>query len=124
MSQEDPTIVVTPVFREQFVGAAGIVSAHAKGLGADVHFFSVTGRDETSNYVRKVMSEYNVSLHLYQDDSRHTTRKQRYRAENKTLLRVNYLHQHSINIDIQKDILKDISSIIKGIDLLIFSDFN
>ncbi len=124
MSQEDPTIVVTPIFKEQFIGAAGIVSEHAKGLGADVHFFSVVGKDETSDYVRKTMEDYGVNLHLYKDDSRHTTRKQRFRAGNKTLLRVNYLHQHGINKEIQKEILKDISQIIKEINLLIFSDFN
>ena len=45
MSQEDPTIVVTPVEEEQFLGGAGIVAAHAVGLGASVDFFSVVGSD-------------------------------------------------------------------------------
>ena len=33
MSQEDPTIVVTPVLTERFIGGAAIVAAHARGLG-------------------------------------------------------------------------------------------
>jgi hypothetical protein len=33
MSQEDPTIVVTPVDSLRFIGGAGIVAAHAAGLG-------------------------------------------------------------------------------------------
>ena len=33
MSQEDPTLVVTPVAKNRFVGGAGIV-AHVHGLGA------------------------------------------------------------------------------------------
>ncbi len=39
MSQEDPSIVVTPIDTKQFVGGAGIVSIHAAGLGAKVNFF-------------------------------------------------------------------------------------
>jgi cytidyltransferase-like protein len=34
MSQEDPTIVVTPIISKTFVGGAGGVAAHARGLGA------------------------------------------------------------------------------------------
>ena len=39
MSQEDPTIVVTPLDKQVFLGGAGIVAAHAASLGAKVHFF-------------------------------------------------------------------------------------
>ena len=45
MSQEDPTIVVTPVDVVRFIGGAGIVAAHAAGLGASVQYVSVTGKD-------------------------------------------------------------------------------
>src|SRR6185369_14841069 len=41
MSQEDPSIVVTPIETRTFVGGAGIVAAHAHGLGADVHYSTV-----------------------------------------------------------------------------------
>ena len=49
MSQEDPTIVVTPLDSTRFVGGAGIVAAHAAGLGAQVTLVSVSGRDDTRN---------------------------------------------------------------------------
>ena len=42
MSQEDPTIVVTPVDYKRFVGGAGIVPAPAAGLGARAHVCSVS----------------------------------------------------------------------------------
>ena len=45
MSQEDPTIVVTPIMQERFVGGAGIVAAHARSLGAHVTFHSAVGPD-------------------------------------------------------------------------------
>ena len=43
MSQEDPTIVFTPIESKTFVGGAGIVAAHARGLGAEVEFLTVAG---------------------------------------------------------------------------------
>ena len=36
MSQEDPTIVVTPIDKSKFLGGAGIVAAHVAGLGGSV----------------------------------------------------------------------------------------
>jgi len=38
MSQEDPTIVVSPLASNKFIGGAAIVASHAKTLGADVKF--------------------------------------------------------------------------------------
>lgn len=124
MSQEDPTIVVTPILTERFLGAAGIVAAHAKGLGACVDFFSVIGKDKTADYVSQKLHEYGVEAHLYEDESRPTIRKQRFRTKGKTLLRVNHLQQHAINREIQKEILKDLTDILDTIQLVIFSDFN
>ncbi|MCE5207306.1 MAG: PfkB family carbohydrate kinase [Chloroflexi bacterium] len=124
MSQEDPTIVVTPVAREKFIGGAGIVALHARGLGADVHFFSVVGKDETYNYVKKRLDSQGVHIHLFQDESRPTTLKQRFRARQKTLLRVSHLRQHSIPAEIREQFYKEIAEVLSGIDLVIFSDFN
>ena len=44
MSQEDPTIVVTPIKTDRFIGGAAIVAAHARGLGAKVRLLSVSGK--------------------------------------------------------------------------------
>ena len=124
MSQEDPTIVVTPVETKKFIGGAGIVAAHAAGLGAQVDFVSVTGADITREFAIEKLHDYNVNFSLFKDENRPTTLKQRYRSKNKTLLRVSYLHQGSINIDIQEEILKKVKEILVKCDLLIFSDFN
>jgi rfaE bifunctional protein kinase chain/domain len=124
MSQEDPTIVVTPVAWEKFIGGAGIVALHARGLGADVQFFSVTGKDEIAKYAKTKLESLGVNTHLFQDESRPTTLKQRFRARQKTLLRVSHLRQHSISVEIRERFYKEISDILAGIDLVIFSDFN
>jgi len=124
MSQEDPTIVVSPISSDMFLGGAAIVAAHAAGLGANVDYFTILGDDEYSTFVSEKLSEYNVNGHLYTDASRPTTLKQRFRANRKTLLRVNHLKQHHINVEIQNKIICDIESLIKGKDLIVFSDFS
>ena len=125
MSQEDPTIVVTPLMTEKFIGAAAIVAAHASSLGArSVNFISVTGDDETGRFVAAKLDSYGVRARLLQDDSRPTTLKQRYRVGNKTLLRVSHLRQHKINKMLQKQVLAHVQEALAEADLLIFADFN
>ena len=124
MSQEDPTIVVTPIDSTRFIGGAGIVAAHASGLGADVRLISVVGDDCVSQYAFDALNQASVKINLFVDESRPTTLKQRYRSKGKTLFRVSHLHQGSISIAIQNYIFKAVEEVIKKTDLLVFSDFN
>ncbi|MEM7542668.1 MAG: PfkB family carbohydrate kinase, partial [Pseudomonadota bacterium] len=124
MSREDPTLVVTPIQQDRFIGGASIVAAHASALGAEVEFFCVSGGDGLTAYVDQQLSEYNVSAHLFADDSRPTTLKQRFRADGKTLLRVSHLRQHDVSSGIADDIFSTLAAQIDLADLVIFSDFN
>lgn len=124
LSQEDPTVVVTPVYREEFLGAAGIVAAHAASLGGKVDFFSVLGKDRDAKFTRDQLEKFGVNHFLIEDSSRITTRKQRFRAAGKTLLRVNHFRQHEISEAIQKKILKELTIRLQDKQLLVFSDFN
>ncbi|MDB4797074.1 PfkB family carbohydrate kinase [bacterium] len=125
MSQEDPTIVVTPLMVNKFLGGAGIVAAHARALGAGrVSFITVTGDDETSVYVAEKLEAYGVDWNIVKDDSRPTTLKQRYRVSNKTLLRVSHLRQHKINKTLQIQMRDHVFAALADADLLIMADFN
>ena len=124
MSQEEPNIVVTPIDSKRYVGGAGIVAAHAAGLGAKVHYFGVSGEDKVSVFVQEKLSDYGVETHLIKDESRPTTLKKRYRAQNQTLLRISHLHHDSIDNNLQKLMLQEIEKIISDCSLLVFSDFN
>lgn len=124
MSQEDPTIVVSPIVNDKFIGGAAIVASHAKTLGANVSFISVCGDDDNKIYVQDELLKLGIDTHLFEDGTRPTTLKQRFRANNKTLLRVNHLKQHSISKDIEEEILKIVNDKFDRIDLVIFSDFS
>lgn len=124
MSQEDPTIVVTPLEQKTFVGGAGIVAAHVRGLGAEARYITVAGPDEPASFARTELARYGVEAELLFDDTRPTTHKQRYRASGKTLLRVNQLRQHAIEPALADRLLRMIDQRLPETDLLLFSDFN
>ena len=124
MSQEDPTIVVTPIRSDRFLGGAGIVAAHARGLGAEVSYLNVTGDDDIGRFAGEMLERYGVKNESVVDESRPTTLKQRYRVQGKTLLRVSHLRQHDIPHAVGKLILAKARKALKGANLLVFSDFN
>ncbi|NKB44733.1 MAG: adenylyltransferase/cytidyltransferase family protein [Alphaproteobacteria bacterium] len=124
MSQEEPSIVVSPQSTDRFIGGAGIVAAHAASLGASVDFLSIVGDDETGDLVAAWLPEYEVNAHLITDESRPTTLKQRFRAQDRTMLRVSHLRQHEISKEHQSQIAAKFESLCAKADLVIFSDFN
>jgi rfaE bifunctional protein kinase chain/domain len=124
MSQEEPTIVVTPIDQVKFIGGAGIVAAHAVGLGANVDFISVVGNDFSKDFAKKKLTEFGVTHQLFIDESRPTTLKQRYRCSGKSMLRVSHLHQNPISIELQNQIFNFLEFNIEKYDLIVFSDFN
>ncbi len=124
MSQEDPTLVVTPVESKKFLGGAGIVAGHAASLGSKTSIISIIGKDSTAEFAKKRLKEMNVKSFLFEDESRPTTLKQRFRSKEQSLLRVSHLHQSGISKILQDKIYKKVFSLLNKIDVLIFSDFN
>jgi rfaE bifunctional protein kinase chain/domain len=115
---------VTPIMQDLFVGGAGIVAAHARGLGAQVSYFGVVGKDQSAEYASQMLRKHGVNAYLFNDESRPTTLKKRYRARGKTLLRVSHLRQHEISRELIATILGEMDLELENADLLVFSDFN
>lgn len=124
MSQEDATIVVSPIGRRRFIGGSGIVAAHCAGLGTAVEYITVGSEGPDWDFAREALRSRSIAPHFFHDRSRPITLKQRYRVQNKTLLRVSELRQHTIESQIQEAIFECAKSLINSIDLIIFSDFN
>lgn len=124
MSQEDPTIVVTPHLKETFIGGAGIVAAHAREVACNVELVSIVGPDAAGKLAERKLEEYRVHAHLFVDESRPTTRKRRYRAAGKTMLRVNHFRQHQLSDEYQRKMLERVIALLDTTDMLMFSDFN
>jgi len=124
MSQEDPTIVVSPISKNKFIGGAAIVASHAKSLGADVSLITVSGEDAGSEYLKNKLRDLGVNIKCYVDETRPTTLKQRFRANGKTLLRVSHLKQHKIEKNIELQIISKVEALASCLDLVVFSDFS
>ena len=124
MSQEDPTIVVTPTDTRGYLGGAGIVAAHAAGLGASVHFAAVCGEDKAADFAADKLREYHVQCRLFPDSTRPTTLKQRFRCRGKTMLRVSHLRQHGVDKILAEEMLEYLLPLVADAHLLVFSDFN
>jgi rfaE bifunctional protein kinase chain/domain len=124
MSQEDPTIVVTPVQSQRFIGGAGIVAGHVAGLGGKASFLSVTGDDDTAQEASQGLDAMSVAHELVRDATRPTILKQRFRAAGKTLLRVSHLRTHDAGEEYAAQVLQAVEARLATTDILIFSDFN
>jgi rfaE bifunctional protein kinase chain/domain len=124
MSQEDPTLVVKPIDSDRFVGGAGVVAAHAAGLGAKARLLSVVGDDVEATFARETLASSKVDPILLHDEIRPTTLKTRYRCQGKTLLRVSRLHQAPISTELRRAALQRALDHLGSTDLLVFSDFN
>jgi len=100
------------------------VAAHARGLGAEVRFCTIVGEDEFAKFALDRLEQQGVHCDHFTDGTRPTTRKQRFRALNKTLLRVNHLRHHAASPDIQHKMLAAVEAALPKCDLVLFSCFN
>jgi rfaE bifunctional protein kinase chain/domain len=124
MSREDISIVTTPIASRRYLGGAGVVALQARALGAKVGFYSMTGVDELRDFCCDALDCSAIKHSIFEDSSRPTTYKLRYKAENKTLFRLSKIRQHPIDPLALNKIIVRIKEELPGHDLLIFSDFS
>lgn len=124
MSREDPTLVVSPLRETRFVGGAGIVAGHASKIASEVALVTVAGKDEAAEFASAWFAENGIDATVLADGDRPTTVKRRYRALDKTLLRVNRLSQQQIDHKRQNEVFNLLSARVTETDALVFSDFS
>jgi len=123
MSAEAPVLVVRELESKEYVGGAGIVASHVSKLGANCHFVSIVGDDNSGNLITDKLQNDKVNPHLFIDDTRPTTYKIRYLVENQKLFRVSRLKEHSISKELEDKIIDKVLELTKKCDGIIFSDF-
>jgi rfaE bifunctional protein kinase chain/domain len=124
MSQEEPTIVVTPIDKKRFLGGAGIVAAHCASLGADTTLLTIRGDDEVGEWSLDKCSGYGFELFSLVDSTRPTTYKQRFRSGSQTLLKLTHLRRENISGELEANLVEKCKVIIEESDAVIFSDFS
>jgi len=123
MSAEAPVVVVRELARRNFIGAAAVVAAHIRALGARCDLVSVVGNDSTADLVQQELKAQNIGDGLVCDPSRPTTFKKRYVVENQKLFRVSRLEQHNIDHAIEEQVIERLESVAPHCQGIVVSDF-
>ena len=124
MSQEEPSVVFSPIQSNKYLGGAAIVAAHGSSLGAKVDFISVCGKDEGKKYVLEKLKKLKINSKVVEEENRPTIIKQRYRSNGKTVFKISHLRNEDILTKTENKIINYFEKQSKNYDLLIFSDFN
>ena len=123
LSSEAPVVVVKEVEKYHYIGGAGVVASHVSSLGAKVHFISVSGDDYPGKIAKTKLDQAGVANDLLIDQTRPTTFKIRYIANNQKLFRVSKLLDTSVNREIEDRVIKKIWRLAPTLSNIIVSDF-
>lgn len=123
MSAEAPVVVVRELAQRNFIGAAAVVAAHIRALGAQVELVSVVGTDSTADLVQQELKAQGIGDGLIRDPSRPTTFKKRYVVENQKLFRVSRLEQHNLHGPIEELLIARLAALAPLAQAIVVSDF-
>jgi rfaE bifunctional protein kinase chain/domain len=123
MSAEAPVVVVRELARRNFIGAAAVVAAHIRALGAQVDLVSVVGNDSTADLVQQELKAQGIGDGLSCDPSRPTTFKKRYVVDNQKLFRVSRLEQHNLDAAIEEQVIAQLEALAPQAQGIVVSDF-
>lgn len=123
MSAEAPVVVVKELARKNFIGAAAVVAAHIRALGASCKLVSVVGQDQEAKEVKEELDRLGIEDCLVTDSTRPTTFKKRYVVGSQKLFRVSRLEQHGINSDIEDRVVELLEENASDCDGIVVSDF-
>ncbi len=123
MSAEAPVVVVRELAKRNFIGAAAVVAAHIRALGAKVDLVSVVGNDSIADLVQQELQSQGIGDALTRDPSRPTTFKKRYVVENQKLFRVSRLEQHNLDGPIEDQLIARLEELAPNVQGIVVSDF-
>ena len=123
MSAEAPVVVVRELAKRNFIGAAAVVAAHIRALGAQCDLVSVVGNDSTAELVQHELQSQGIGDALTRDPSRPTTFKKRYVVENQKLFRVSRLEQHNLDAAIETQLIARLEALAPHAHGIVVSDF-
>ena len=124
MSAEAPVIVVKELNTNKYIGGAAVVANHIRSFCSKVQFISVTGEDDSGNFIEEILDKRKIKSIIFKDVNRKTTHKIRYTHGNQKLFRVSRLSESEIPEKIEEKILNLFNKEMGQISCLIFSDFS
>lgn len=123
ISPEAPVQVVDVKKETAVLGGAGNVINNLKALEADVTVISAIGDDEAGDELKSMLENLGVKLLLSKEAGRKTSKKSRIIVSNQQVVRYDKESKTQICNSSQEDILKNLASIIDGLDVILLSDY-
>lgn len=124
LCREAPVPVVKLMNQVQAPGGAANTAVNVAGLGAEVYFVSVFGKDETGRALRKLLEQKGVHTeYILSEKNRRTLRKQRVIASSQMLLRMDEGGAESVRRTVKGEVLRRLESLFSFCDALIVSDY-
>jgi len=125
VAAEAPVLSVRPVREQSYLGAAAIIAAHLRALGATPHLLTTTAppqADEASRQLLASLGRAAIDVTAY-PTHRALPVKQRYLVEDQKVLKVNRGDTRPLDSATQKQLLGVLADRRHELDAVIFTDF-
>ncbi len=124
ISPEGPVPVLTVGRENRMLGGAGNVISNLSSLQAKAYIFAVIGKDDDGREVQSIAQSMNADIAgLIEDESRPTTVKTRFLAQNQQLLRSDFEKTHALSKDIEDKLFAKIEKTLSKVQAVVLSDY-
>ena len=120
ISPEAPVPIVRVDNTEERAGGAANVALNVSSLGLSVDLLGITGKDESSDRLKKILTKQNVTCHFIKDESLPTTTKRRIVSQHQQLIRLDYENKKTTKTS---SLLDKYIELIEKVDIVILSDY-
>ena len=124
ISPEAPIPVLKLENKVTMLGGAGNVVRNLAGLGAQVNFTTVIGKDIEGEEIKRLIREECLrDLLLIDDSTRQTSVKSRYLADGQQILRTDHETIFALNNNMEKKLIATAIKAMKSCGAIIISDY-
>jgi D-beta-D-heptose 7-phosphate kinase / D-beta-D-heptose 1-phosphate adenosyltransferase len=124
VSPEAPIPVLKLERKVTMLGGAGNVVRNLAGLGAQVNFISVIGKDPEGSEIKRLIREEGlVDMLLVDNGARQTSVKTRYLADGQQVLRTDHETIFTLSHNIEEKLIAKAVKAMKSCDAVILSDY-
>jgi len=121
ISPEAPVPVVRVNHTEERAGGAANVAINVSSLGVAVQLLGMTGKDESSLRLEKILTEKGVQCHFVHQDNFPTITKLRVLSRHQQLIRLDYEKERE-TFD-TSELIEKYLKLIESVDVVILSDY-
>jgi D-beta-D-heptose 7-phosphate kinase/D-beta-D-heptose 1-phosphate adenosyltransferase len=124
ISPEAPVPIVEVTRESYFPGGAANVARNLRALGASVQMLGVTGADQPSHELRRLLKQQGINADgLLVDASRPTTLKIRVVAHRQQVVRIDRESAAPLSAAVARQLLDRFITDLPGVDAVIFEDY-